>query len=160
MDQPILTQHGLLKLQNELETLRARRSEIADKLRRAKDLGDLSENAEYHEAKEDQGFVEGRILELEELLHRAKVVPTTTTTGNGVTFGSSVRVAIDGAEKPAASQIERTFILVGSNEADPGKGRISSDSPLGKILIGKRVGESVVLTVPRGTLRYTILEIT
>ncbi len=148
--EPVLTPHGLQKLQEEIEELKNRRSGIATRLQRAKDLGDLSENAEYQEAKDEQAFVEGKILELEDMLHRATVV-TPTHRRDVVGFGSTVRVNLDGKEK--------SFSIVGSNEANPQDGKISSDSPLGAVLLGKKVGDTVVLTVPKGTLRYTISEI-
>ncbi len=147
MDQPVLTASGLQKLQTELEELKSRRGGIAERLQRAKELGDLSENAEYQEAKDEQAFVEGRIMELEELLHSAKIVDSQTR-GSTITFGSTVKVQID--------SIEKIFVLVGSNEADPTIGKISSDSPLGQALLGKKVGDTLVLRVPRGPLTYTI----
>lgn len=146
--QPVLTKEGLQKLQAEIEELKSRRGGIALRLQRAKELGDLSENAEYQEAKDEQAFVEGRIMELEELLHSAKIVGSEVR-GSTITFGSTVNVRIDSAEK--------TFVLLGSNEADPAVGKISSDSPLGQALMGKKAGDTVVLSVPRGSLTYTIL---
>ncbi len=149
-DQPSLTRPGLEKLQREIEEWRSRRGEVAIRIARAKELGDLSENAEYQEAKEEQAFVEGKILELDDLLHRATIVEQTTNDGI-IGFGSRVKVSVDGAAK--------TFVIVGSNEADPQSGKISSDSPLGAMLLGKKIGDTLVLTVPRGTLKYTITAI-
>ena len=146
-----LTPEGLEKLQAELKQLKyVRRKEIADKIERAKELGDLSENAEYQEAKEEQGFIEGRIIELESIVNSATIVTSQGSTKQ-VGFGHTVRVRQDGNE--------RTFAIVGANEADPANGKISNESPLGRALLGKRVGEEVEVRVPKGVVAYTILEI-
>ncbi|MBI4143079.1 transcription elongation factor GreA [Candidatus Uhrbacteria bacterium] len=150
-DHTYLTSEGLEKLQAELKQLKqVRRKEIADKIERAKELGDLSENAEYQEAKEEQGFIEGRIIELETIINSATIVTGQSGTKQ-VNIGNTVRVRQNGNE--------RTFSIVGANEADPTAGKISNESPLGRSLLGRRVGEQVTVRVPKGDVEYTITEI-
>ncbi len=149
--QTYLTPEGLERLKEELRNLKqVRRKEIADKIERAKELGDLSENAEYQEAKDEQAFAEGRILELETVLNTATVVTSTGGTKQ-VGIGNTVRVRQNGDE--------RTYTIVGANEADPTGGKISNESPLGRSLIGKRVGESFEVVVPKGKVAYKVVEI-
>lgn len=151
-EQSYITLEGLEKLQTELNHLKtARRREIAEKIERAKELGDLSENAEYHEAKDEQAFIEGRILELEGTLHTAQIVAAPTR-GDQVEIGSSVQVKFNGDE--------RQFSIVGASEADPSHGKISNESPLGRALIGHSVGDEFPVQTPRGTKTYRILGIT
>ena len=150
-DHTYLTPEGLEKLTTELKQLKhVRRKEIADKIERAKELGDLSENAEYQEAKEEQGFIEGRIIELESIVNSATVVTSQGATKQ-VGIGNTVRVRQDGSE--------RSFAIVGANEADPANGKISNESPLGRALLGKHPGDVVDVRVPKGNVTYTILEI-
>jgi transcription elongation factor GreA len=150
--QTYLTPEGLERLKEELRHLKqVRRKEIADKIERAKELGDLSENAEYQEAKEEQAFIEGRIIELETVLNTATVVTSAGGTKQ-VSIGNTVRVRQNGEE--------RTYAIVGANEADPAGGKISNESPLGRSLIGRRVGESFDVQVPKGTVTYKVVEIT
>ncbi|MFH1098491.1 MAG: transcription elongation factor GreA [Candidatus Uhrbacteria bacterium] len=147
-----LTPAGLEKLREDLHQLKyARRKEIAEKIEHAKELGDLSENAEYQEAKDEQAFIEGRIIELENLLNSATVVAPPSETKR-VSIGSTACLGSDNGE--------RTFTIVGANEADPGRGMISNDSPLGQALLGKSVGEEVEVKVPKGTtVTYKVLSI-
>lgn len=146
-----ISPEGLEELRKELEHRKSvMRREIAEKIASAKELGDLSENFEYHEAKDQQTQNETRILELEELCQTATVV--SASTGNtSITVGSTFTVLFDGKE--------RTFHLVGSSEADPMAGRISNESPLGQAFLGHRAGEIVEVVVPSGTQTYTVLTI-
>lgn len=144
-----LTQQGLKKLQQELTDLKiVKRREVADRIQQAKELGDLSENAEYVEAKTEQAFIEGRIVEIENTLRNALVIDETKK-GDTVAVGSTLTVKIEGKDNE--------YSIVGSNEADPANGRISNESPLGKAFLGKRVGETVTINAPRGEMRYTIV---
>lgn len=146
-----LSAEGLKKLQDELKYLKtAKRKEISARIESAKELGDLSENAEYADAKEEQGWMEGRIRELEEVLQNVQIIESGVRT-DIVTVGCLIRAKGNGGEK--------TFQIVGSNEADPRVGKISNESPLGQAFIGKRVGDSVELIVPAGKIKYTVLEI-
>ncbi len=145
-----ISKEGLEKAKQELEYLKkTKRREVADRIEKAKDLGDLRENAEYHDAKEESGFVEGRIIELEDLVNRATVIAAGSS--DAVTVGANVKVRYDGKEK--------TFTIVGSAEADPVKGYISNESPLGRALLGKKVGEHAEVNVPAGKIRYVIASI-
>ena len=147
-----ITKEGLELSKTELQELKTvRRREVAKRIERAKELGDLSENAEYSAAKEEQAFLEGRIAELENIVNNAEVITHDHPTEE-VEVGASVSVKMNGEE--------RVFMIVGSQEADPVAGRISNESPLGKAFLGKRVGDNVEVTVPKGTLSYTILSIT
>lgn len=148
-----LTQEGYDKLAAELrELIEVRRPQVAEMIRDAKEDGDLRENAAYDEAKDQQAFVEGRILHLEDVLRRAEVFESPN--GNDiVALGSTVVVQEEGAEP-------ETFRVVGSAEADPLKGLISNESPLGGSLIGKSVGDTATYETPTGnTISFKILEI-
>ena len=145
-----LSAEGLDKLKKELHTLKTKkRKEIAARLEHAKTLGDLSENAEYQEAKEEQSLIESQIVELEEVLRDAVVIKGHST--DQVTIGSSVRVKSDGGEE--------LYTIVGSEEASPAEGKISNESPIGRSFLGHRVGDSIDVYTPGGTKSYTILEI-
>jgi transcription elongation factor GreA len=146
-----ITKDGLDKLRAELdEMLAVRRPEIAQRIHDAKEHGDLSENAEYEDAKNEQAFVEGRIQTLESLIKNATLIDEHTSTDH-VQIGSTVKVkSEDGPE---------TFLIVGSAEAKPAQGRISNESPVGRALLGKKKGEKVVVKVPAGDFAYTIVEI-
>ena len=146
-----ITKDGLDKLRAELdEMLAVRRPEIAQRIHDAKEHGDLSENAEYEDAKNEQAFVEGRIQTLEALIKNATLIDEHTSTDH-VQIGSTVKVkSEDGPE---------TFLIVGSAEAKPAQGRISNESPVGRALLGKKKGEKVVVKVPAGDFAYTIVEI-
>lgn len=149
-----LTAEGLVKLQEELHTLRTvRRQEIADRLNEAIKLGDLSENAEYESAKDEQAFIQGRIAELEHMLKTAELIdkPTDTTS---VRLGSTV-VLLD-----METGEEETYSLVGTIEADPFNNSISNDSPVGKAIMGQRVNTIVVVNTPVGELQYKIISLT
>ena len=147
-----LTPEGATKLRDELKELTGpRRKAMAERLHHAVRQGDLSENADYIAAKEDQAFLEGRILELETILRQAVIVEGQGPVGV-VDLGCQVRVSEDGGS-------EETFVLVGLKEADPRNGKISHESPIGSALMGKRVGDTAVARTPGGELSFRILEI-
>ncbi len=147
-----LTPEGVEKLKAELEELRGpRRRELAQRLRRAIQMGDLSENADYIAAKEEQAFLEGRIQELEALLRNAVIIEAPPD-NDVVRLGATVVVAEDG-------RAPETYQIVGAKEADPRRGRISNESPIGRALLGRRAGEEVEVETPGGILRLKILEI-
>jgi transcription elongation factor GreA len=146
-----ISKDGLDKLRAELaEMTNVRRPEIAQRIHDAKEHGDLSENAEYEDAKNEQAFVEGRIQTLETMIKNASLIDEHTSTDH-VQIGSTVKVkGDDGTE---------TFSIVGSAEAKPADGRISNESPVGRALLGRKKGDKVVVKVPAGDFAYTILEI-
>jgi len=153
-DQLYLTAEGAARLKAELERLKGpAREEIAQRLRAAVQMGDLSENADYHKAKEDQSFLEGRIMELEYLLKNAVIVEEN---GSGrhevIEIGARFTIVEDG-------QVPESFILVGAKEADPRNGRISNESPIGRALLGHKVGDRVTVETPGGTVVLEIIEI-
>jgi len=151
MKQIYITPEGLEKAKKEhQEFIEEKRPEVIQKIESAKALGDLSENAEYHEAKEQQGFIEGRIRELEYLIHNATVVENNHSTDK-IEIGKNVKVK-NGKET-------KEFTLVGANEADPVGGKISNESPLGEALLGKKIGEKIEIQTPKGLVKYQILEI-
>ncbi len=152
MENQIITQEGYNKLKEELDLLSVvRRKEIAERIERAKELGDLSENAEYSEAKDAQALNEGRILELINILKNVTVVESVGSTKGEVEMGSSVKVSCDGKQKE--------FIIVSFNEADPLNGKISNESPIGMAFLGKKKGDEVMVNTPKGEFKYKILEI-
>ncbi len=151
MDKYYLTNERLEELKHELETLKTeKRLEVAERLKRAKEFGDLSENAEYAEAREEQNAVETRIFELEELLRRAVVIQKTAGSDR-VQVGSKVTVRKDGNVSE--------YMIVGSNESKPEEGKISNESPIGRALLGKKVGDSIAVTTPAGQAAYQITKI-
>lgn len=148
---PMLAE-GYEKITADLKALRAERPLIVDAIEEARAHGDLSENAEYHAAKERQGQVEAQIAELEDKVSRAQIIDPTTLSGDKVIFGATVTL-LDEDDKPVRYQI------VGQTEADANKGRISYNSPIGRALIGKQVDEEVEVTVPSGDRFYLIEKI-
>jgi transcription elongation factor GreA len=147
-----LTREGYEKLQEELVYLRTvKRPQVAEHIRIAKEDGDLSENAGYDAAKNEQSFVEGRILTLEAILKNAQIIENNGNKDT-VMLGCRVTVQEEGYEM-------ETFHLVGSPEADPSNGRISNESPLGRALVGKRVNDMVDVVTPGGITTFTILKI-
>ena len=147
-----MTQEGYERLNEELIHLRTvKRPEVAEHIRIAKEDGDLSENAGYDAAKNEQSFVEGRILTLEAILQNAEIIENDGRSDR-VSVGSVVTVQEDGYEP-------ETFQIVGSAEANPGEGRISNESPLGRALLAKRLGDTVEVNAPRGVVAFTILHI-
>jgi transcription elongation factor GreA len=146
-----LTPEGLRKLKKELDYLKkVKRKEIAKRLKETASFGDLSENAAYQEAKEAQAFLEGKILELEEILQKAKVIKKKKE-GNKIQLGSLVSVSLNNQKLK--------FQIVGPEEANPEKGKISYQSPLGKALLGKAVGAKIEVKTPEGKIHYKILKI-
>lgn len=150
----ILTYEGLKKLEDELEFLKTvKRREIAERIKVAREFGDISENAEYDEAKNEQAFMEGKIADIEYKLKIAKVIDEDDISTDTVSIGSSVRVLdLDYKE-------ECRFIIVGTSEANPIEEKISNESPIGAALLGKKVGDTVVVGVPDGNVSFQILEI-
>ncbi len=148
----ILTAEGLKKLEDELENLRSvRRHEVAERIKVAIGYGDISENSEYDDAKNEQSFVEGRILELEAQIRTAVVIQTTKS--NHVAMASTVRI------RDEKTNEEETVTIVGSTEADPFEGKISNDSPVGRALLGTKAGDEVEVDTPAGVIKYKVLEI-
>ncbi|GLC29934.1 transcription elongation factor GreA [Clostridium omnivorum] len=150
----VMTYEGVKKLEDELEYLKTtKRKEITERIKVALGYGDLSENSEYDEAKNDQAFVEGRIMQLENMLKNATVVDETDVSTEIVSVGSIVKV------KDYDFDEEVEFTIVGSAEADPMENKISNESPVGRGLVGKKVGAIVEIPVPDGVSKYEILEI-
>ena len=145
-----MLQEGYDKLFSELKALREERPKVVDAIEEARAHGDLSENAEYHAAKERQGQIEATIADLEDKLSRANIIDPTTLSGDRIVFGATVTL-LDDAEKPVRYQI------VGLAEADAKRGRISYNSPLGRALIGRRVEDEIEVTVPAGD-RFSVVE--
>jgi transcription elongation factor GreA len=149
--QTYLTPEGEAKLKAELAELTGpRREELSQRLRSAIQMGDLSENADYHKAKEDQGFLEGRIQEIEAALRTAVIIEKNY--GDAVNVGSHVTVQEEDFDP-------ETFYVVGAKEADPRNGRISNESPIGSALMGHKVGEVVEATTPGGKIKFKILKV-
>ncbi len=151
----ILTADGLRKLQEELaERKGAIREEIVERLKEARAQGDLSENSEYDQAKEDQGKNEGRIIELEYMIKNATIIDSAASKEAGVvSLGSTVLL------KDVETGEEETYSIVGTTEADPFENRISNESPVGAAILGKKVGDTVIVNTPVGELSYKIEEI-
>lgn len=148
-----LTPDGLTKLEQELEYLRTvRRQEVAKRLRAALEEEDILENAEYDDAKNEQAFVEGRILTLETMLKNAVIIEERAATDE-VRVGSRVTITEEGSDN------RETYRLVGSAEADPARGQISNESPLGRALLGHQVGDEVFVNAPDGMLHFRIVAI-
>ncbi len=144
----LLTQEGLKKLEQELEQLKhVRRPQMADRIRQSKELASTQNNAEYDDAKNEQAFVEGRILTLEKMIQNAVIIEERHSTR--VELGSKVSVV-------SADGKGQHYTIVGSAEASPKDGRISNESPVGRALLGKAVGQEVKVKVPAGVLRLTI----
>lgn len=149
------TEEGLRKLQEELHHLRTvERPHISQQIADARDKGDLSENAEYHAAKEDQGFLEARIAKLEEVVASARIIDMDQMDLSKAYIHSSVKV------KQVGSGTERMFTLVAESEADIKTGKISVSSPIGKGLLGRSVGDIAEVTTPAGSTKFEVLEIT
>ncbi len=157
-DQTLVTKEGLKKLKEELENLKTvRRQEVANRLKEAISYGDLSENSEYEEAKNEQAFVEGRILELENKIKNAKIISekkSDARRGKEVEIGSTVTVSEKGHGDDSAR-----YTIVGSTEADPLEHKISNESPLGKSLLGKHKGDLVEVDAPSGKSKYEIISV-
>jgi transcription elongation factor GreA len=150
----IVTEEGLKQLQDEVTYLSTvKREEVAESIRQAREFGDISENSEYDDAKNDQALLEHRIGVLQEKLRRARVIKDSDIDTDKVSVGSTVTLR----DKKAGDV--RIYTLVGSAEADPAKARLSNESPVGQAILGKRVGEVVTVSVPAGALDLEILAI-
>lgn len=154
MERVPMTAPGLAKLEDEVKNLKhVERPAVIRAIAEARAHGDLSENAEYHAAKERQGFIEGRILELEDVIGRAQVIDPSKLSGKTVKFGATVTVVDEDTEK------EATYQIVGDMEADLKQKRISLSSPIARALIGKSVGDSVEVAAPGGAKSYEITKV-
>lgn len=150
----ILTREGLEQLEQELENLRSvKRTEVKERLKEAIALGDLSENSEYDDAKNEQAFMEGRILELEKMIRNAKIIEDDAQQEGVISVGSLVKV------KDIEFDEISEYRLVGTVEADPMNNRISNESPVGRALLGHKAGEIIDVEVPAGVIKLEILEI-
>ncbi|MGB4503534.1 MAG: transcription elongation factor GreA [Syntrophaceticus sp.] len=150
----LLTGDGVKRLEDELHLLKSvKRREIAERIRAAIDFGDISENSEYEEAKNEQAFIEGRIITLEKMLRHARIIDASEVPSDTVGVGSTVLLE----DQDTGDVIEYT--IVGSAEADPADNKISNESPVGKAILGKKAGVVVEIKVPAGTLKYRILDI-
>jgi transcription elongation factor GreA len=150
----LLTPEGLQKLEDELEHLKSvKRREVAERIKLAISYGDISENSEYEDAKNEQAFVEGRIMTLEKMLRNARIIHDDDVDTNLVSIGSTVVL------KDVELDEEVEYTIVGSAEADPASNKISNESPVGRALLGKSIGSFVDVAVPAGTIRFQILDI-
>jgi len=150
----LLTREGFEKLQQELKYLtEVRRREVADRIRQAREFGDISENSEYDDAKNEQYLLERRISEVQRRLRNAKIVEPAGTEADSVDLGTRVTLRAVGKEE------ERTFQIVGANESDPGSGKLSHSSPIGRAVLKRRVGEKVTVATPRGAAEYEIVNV-
>jgi transcription elongation factor GreA len=154
MNKVPMTADGFNRLQDELKRLKSLdRPAIIRQIAEARDHGDISENAEYHAARERQSFIEGRVLELEDKIARAEVIDVSRLSGKAVKFGATVTLADEETDEKIAYQI------VGEDEADISRGRLSVTSPLARALIGKTVGDNVEVSAPRGSKSYEVVKV-
>ena len=154
MKEVLLTREGYDKLKQEIEHLSTvKRREVAERIRVAREFGDIAENAEYDDAKNEQALLEQRIAKLEERLLSARVIEADEISTDKVSIGSLVRLRDVDAKKTFE------YHIVGSAEADPGANKLSNESPVGKAIIGRKKGETVEVTAPRGSLKFKILDI-
>ena len=154
MKEVILTPQGYKKLQEEIQELSTvRRREVAERIRIAREFGDIAENAEYDSAKNDQAHLEARIAMLEERLKNARVVTKKEIRSGEVSVGTKVRLRDMGSNKTVE------YHIVGSAEANPAEQKLSNESPVGKAILGKKKGEVVEVVAPRGSLKYKIMDI-
>jgi transcription elongation factor GreA len=150
----IMTADGLRKLEEELEQLKSvKRREVAERIKQAIGFGDISENSEYEDAKNEQAFIEGRILTLEKMLRNARIIDGENLVEGVVSIGSTVKL------KDLETNDEIEYTIVGSIEADPGENKISNESPVGKAIIGQQKGSVVEVNVPAGQLKYQIIDV-
>ena len=154
MKEVILTPEGLEKLKQEIDFLRSdKRREVAERIRVAREFGDISENAEYDDAKNEQALLEHRIATLEERLLNSRVIEASEVTTDAVSIGSVVKLQ----DIEAKSTVE--YYIVGSAEANPAENKLSNESPVGKAILGKKKGETVEVSAPRGSFKFKILDI-
>lgn len=152
--QTVITDEGLRRLEEELEDLKTvKRKEIAEKIKVALSFGDLSENSEYDEAKNEQAIIEGRIAEIESQLKNVRVLDESELSNETVHIGSKITI------KEVATGDQEVYKIVGSTEADPMNGRISDESPVGKAMLGHAVGDVVEVEIPSGAVSYQLMEI-
>lgn len=150
----LLTVQGLKKLEEELEQYKSvRRRDVAERIKQAIEFGDISENSEYEDAKNEQAWIEGRILTLEKMLRNAKIIDDENLGTDEVTLGSTVMI------RDLEFDEVLEYTIVGSMEADPGNSMISNESPVGKAILGKSKGSVVEVIVPAGVLKYQIVDI-
>ncbi|MHB1128236.1 MAG: transcription elongation factor GreA [Bacillota bacterium] len=150
----ILTIQGLKKLEDELEFLKSvKRKDIAERIKQAIEFGDISENSEYEDAKNEQAFIEGRILTLEKKLRHARVIDDSEVLTDSVSIGCKVLLK----DLEYGDEIE--YVIVGSVEADPADSKISNESPVGKAILGQRIGSVVEVNVPVGKIKYEVMDI-
>ncbi|NLH96988.1 MAG: transcription elongation factor GreA [Clostridiaceae bacterium] len=150
----ILTYEGLKKLEDELEQLRGpKRMAVKERIKAALSHGDITENSEYDEAKNEQAYIEGKIAQIEAMLKNARVIDEDDVSTEKVSIGSKVRL------RDLDTKEESEFTIVGSTEANPAESKISNESPIGNALIGRKKGETVEVAVPDGILRFKILKI-
>lgn len=155
-EETIVTKEGLKKLKEELESLRnVRRKEVAQRLKEAISYGDLSENSEYEEAKNEQAFVEGRIIELERKIKNAKVINEKDSKAKDINVGSTVTIR----NLTSGDDVEETYTIVGATEADPFENKISNESPLGKALLMHFKGDEVEVQSPSGIDTYEVVKV-
>ncbi len=154
MDKVPITEAGYTRLQDELKTLKTiERPAIIRAIAEAREHGDLSENAEYHAARERQSFVEGRVAELEDKISRAQIIDVSKLDGDAVKFGATVTLADEDTDE------KTTYQIVGETESDISAGMLSISSPLARAIIGKSVGDSVEVTTPSGSRDYEIVKV-
>ncbi len=154
MDQIPVTKIGFENLEAELQNLKSvERPNVIAAIAEAREHGDLSENAEYHAAREQQSFIEGRIQELEAVVSKAKVIDPTTLSGDSVKFGATILIVDEDTDE------EETYQIVGDYEADIENGKLSISAPIARALMGKSVGDSVKVRTPKGERHYEILEV-
>ncbi|HEX6416790.1 MAG TPA: transcription elongation factor GreA [Candidatus Saccharimonadales bacterium] len=144
-----ITDEGKAELESELAELKSRRGDIADKIAEARDYGDLSENAEYDAAREEQGLVESRIAEIEDILLNAEIIKN----------GKSSKVSLGSKVELKTGKKTVVYAIVGPVEADPLEGKVSNESPIGEALMGKKVGDTATITTPKGEITYEIVKI-
>jgi transcription elongation factor GreA len=150
----ILTQEGLKKLEDELDTLKSvKRREVAERIKVAIGYGDISENSEYEDAKNEQAFIEGRVITLEKMLRNARIINDDEVDVNTVGIGS--KVLLEDVEFKESIE----YIIVGTAESDPSQNKISNESPVGRAILGKKKGQSVDVNVPAGIIQYKIIDI-
>ena len=154
MKEVILTPDGYKKLQQEIDRLRTeKRREVAERIRVAREFGDIAENAEYDDAKNEQAMLEHKIAQLEERLLSARVITKKEISKDTVSVGSKVRI------RDVAAKQTFEYHIVGSAEANPAENKVSNESPVGKAIMGKKKGETVEVAAPRGKIKYKIMEI-
>lgn len=158
----ILTTDGLKKLEQKLEHLKSvRRQEVAERIKQAIEFGDISENAEYEDAKNEQAFIEGELQSLEKMLRSAKLIETCDANSETVGLGCTVTLkqVKEGKAKTAQNNHEMVYTIVGSAEADPSEARISNESPVGSAVLGQKVGQIVEVVAPAGRMKFKVVNI-